>query len=149
MDRNAGDSGFTLLEVLIVLALLSLATATAIVWAPGAFDRVALERTASRIERELTRLGAQAATTGQDQIAAIDVSTMPPTLRVGAEIMAIDSDTELRWVAAQEAGSDDERAMIIFFGSGGASGGTIALNRNISRVAIEVDWLTASIRRTE
>src|SRR5262249_4518049 len=136
----------TLLELLVVMTLLAIAAVAAAVWVPGIGDRFAVARSAAQLERELSRLAADAIRTGYDQTASLTNSRTRQTLAFGEKVEDLDPTVTMTWVAAAEAGSDSRRGMIVFFGTGGASGGQLELSRGAHHAVVVVDWLTGKVR---
>jgi general secretion pathway protein H len=146
-STGGNDRGFTLLELLIVMALLSMTAALALAWTSGLADQIAVTRSADTVERELSRLSVKATSTGQDQIVVLQTSGSTPSLNLGDRLLELASDVVLNWKAAAEAGTNNDRAVIAFFGAGGASGGSIEIARGGAQAKLEIDWLSAKVRR--
>jgi general secretion pathway protein H len=140
---DAREDGFTLVEMLVVMALLAIAAAAGSVWLLDVPDRMKVARMADRIEQVLLRLGSEAARAGEDRSAVIKghvLSTPDARLQLA-------QDVTLRWTTAIEATGQAEAPTIIFFATGGASGGTLELSKGRVSAVIEVGWLDARVRR--
>jgi general secretion pathway protein H len=144
--KSSNESGFTLLELVVVMVLLALASVLGALSVPQIGDRLAVARTASRIERELANVAADAMRTGRDRSVIFTKTESMQALETGQRTERIDPTIAADWVAAAETGSDSSRGVIAFFGTGGASGGKLELARGDARAVIEVDWLTARVR---
>jgi general secretion pathway protein H len=140
--ETCNESGFTLIEVLVVMALLALVAAASSIWVLNVNDRMVVARVADRVEQMLLRTGSDAVRSGQDRSAKIvgHVLSAP-----GAKI-DLAPDVTLRWTTAMEAAVSDSPT-IIFFGTGGASGGTLEISRGSASAAIEIGWLDARVHR--
>jgi type II secretion system protein H len=145
--RTPSDHGFTLLELLVAMALLSIVSVLMLAWLPSVADRVAVDQSARQIDRALSHAAVQAKSTGSDQIAVFSLSGRTPTLIAGDRTIALDPSIEMTWLAASELGSNSERSAIVFLATGGASGGSVTLGRGEARSRIAVDWLTGNTRR--
>jgi type II secretion system protein H len=145
--RIPKDYGFTLLELLVAMALLSIASVLVLAWLPSMADRLAVDQSARQIDRVLSRAASEAKSTGSDQIVTFDLSGRTPTLVAGNRIVELDPSIEMKWFAAREVGSDSERSAIVFLATGGASGGSVTLRRGEAQTSIAVDWLTGNPRR--
>jgi prepilin-type N-terminal cleavage/methylation domain-containing protein len=147
ISRPAGDAGYTLLELLVAMSLLSLVAVAVMVWVPDLSDRAAVDGAANLLERELSRVSATASREGHDQTAAVRGLGSAVAFEIGGKAFEIDPRIRIRWTAARETGTNEAEGLIVFWGRGGASGGTFELSRGRRLATIEVDWLTARVRR--
>lgn len=143
------DGGFTLFELLVVIALMALAAAVGSLWLPDVADRVAIDHATTLVERELSQAAEAARQTGQDQSVRLDTEGGTLSLQVDQRVVALRHGIAATWVAAAEAGSHGRLGLIVFFATGGASGGRLELRRNAARSVIVVDWLTGDVRSAE
>lgn len=135
-----GETGFTLLELLIVMTLLALFSVAGSVWAPRYFGRASLDRAASNLERDLSKIAERARESGKDQSVQI-------TGEMRARYAGYDN-VSWRWIAAKDAGTTEDAWAVTFFGTGGASGGAIELSSEYGRTVLSVDWLTGHVHRS-
>jgi general secretion pathway protein H len=147
IGRKPSDAGFTVLELVVVMMLLSLTAVAVVVSIPDVFDRMSVDRAADRLELELSGIADDAARTGQDQTVTLEQIGPSLTIQTGSHTLELGSAIAARWTAAVEAGSNRDRAAIVFWGLGGASGGTFELLRGEAQAAIDIDWLTARVQR--
>lgn len=154
--RRRATAGFTLLEVLVVsaiLGLMALAAPMALNSGPPSFEASVRDITAA-----LRQARSEALRTGAPQAVAFDLRARRygPT---GAE-HALPEGVELSVTSAAEArldqqsrlsGGHGETAAILFFGDGGATGGVLRLSRGDGgarqSATLIVRWLTGAIRR--
>jgi general secretion pathway protein H len=130
MNRNR-QRGFTLLEMIIVLAILGLVLALVVTRGPMHSARLDTEAAAREVAGEL-RL-ARGHAIAHDQ--SVSVVLTPHTYQiVGLPQRVVPPDVAL-------AGS----AMIRFSPDGSSSGGTVFVQTATSRTAIVVSWLTGSV----
>lgn len=143
---DAGQSAFTLLEVLVMLGLLGLGLAFAISKPKESFFE--FEKSVSAIRNGLLATRAQAVKTNEAALFTLDLerrsfsspaiqtTELPGTVAIAAE-------------TADAERLDDRKAGIRFFPNGRSTGGAIALEYAGQRARVEVNWLTghASIRR--
>lgn len=143
------DFGFTLLELLVVMALIAMIAATGSIWLPDALDRLLLIRAENQIEQELTRVAFEARRTGRDLTVRLNTATDQLIVATADKTIRIDRRVKATWVAAAEAGAARNQGSIVYFGTGGASGGDLSLECGSARSQIKIDWLTGATHAHE
>lgn len=138
------QAGFTLLEMLVVLALLALAAYLALPTARGGTDRLALRSTALHVAAlaRATRLKAMA--DGRDALLVVNLDERTISRRGAGRPIAIPQRTEIAVETARSEVADPE-ARIRFLPDGRATGGTITLAADGQRLVVAVDWLTGAV----
>ncbi|KQT69878.1 MULTISPECIES: GspH/FimT family pseudopilin [unclassified Aureimonas] len=143
MSRTGDEDGFTLAEMLVVLAILSLvAGASGLALASGRTARE-LPRTVERLADDLRRTRIDAIRSGRMRSLAFD---LPARLwrRETAEPVAIPPSVTLDLTTAREA--NEGAAAIAFLPNGRSTGGRVDLGNGIGRRSLVVDWLTGAVR---
>lgn len=147
--KPARTDGFTLLELLVVLAIVALMTA------------IAAPRFAAALPGAELDSGARKLAAGLREARSLAVSTnraVPFTLRGGANLYTIGRGGESRQlpgklaitlVTGRREISGANQGSIRFFPDGSSTGGRIELNGAGGKRSIEVDWLTGRIRLGE
>jgi len=144
---DAGDQGFTLLEMIVVIAILAMATLAAPVLYTQLVPSFQLRQHAydiayvARALREEARL--QSKTTGlvvdeaKNSVRATGSATKVPVVDISGEVT----------VAYAPAFEDMEvtTGTIYFYPTGASTGGTITLSRGNLDVAIKVDWVSGAV----
>jgi general secretion pathway protein H len=146
-DRGAG--GFSLVEMLVVLAILSLAVAWA---APALRDgsgRRALRASAGEIAAYLREARTAALLSGSDSMVALDLAGRRISGSWGADALALPADGEIAVLTAREELVRTGAPSFRFFADGGATGGAIRLTRNRIEERVAIDWLTGRIEAKE
>lgn len=150
MTPTSSSSGFTLLEILLVMTLIALA---ALVVVPNIgeldarnFDVQARQAVAllNHARRTAVVSGTPASATFYD--AAAESENLPRAARnsVGSWY---GGDIALGYQDSRDRSVDFERLVeFSFYPEGGSSGGTLTLSANTRRIAIEVDPFTGRIR---
>lgn len=137
------ESGFTLLELIVVLGILALAASLVFPRVQGTHNAASLDTTARRLTSALQLAHAESRRTNTDQTLMIDIdhatfwSSASPTPQVIPKpiALAIHNDS-FEWSGTNRR--------VRFTPSGGATGGVIALASSDGRASITVDWLTGA-----
>jgi general secretion pathway protein H len=145
-DRQAG---FSLAEMLVVLAILSLCLALA---APKLANTDAREM--EWAGRELAALLREARTraifSGADAVVDVDLRARRVAAGWTNRAVGIPKAAGIRVLTAEEEVVKAGDAPFRFFADGSATGGKIELTRERASVVVTVDWLTGRVdRRTE
>jgi general secretion pathway protein H len=144
-ESGAGEGGFTLIEVVCVLAIIALLAAILLPEIPRGTSRSRLEAYALEIATVL-KTDRNSAIRRRAAIAT-EIDALGRSVRSGASARTIRVPTDVQFDAAlavrcnqREAGST-----IVFFASGMSCGGVIALTRLGIGYQIRVNWLTGGV----
>jgi general secretion pathway protein H len=133
-------AGFTLLEMLVVLALLAMAvTMLSFGLRAEAGDRQLLETAAIDMAAAMRRTRLEAMRDNEDRVFALDMDKR----RYGSRI--IDARIGLAIMTAREKRVHGPTGRIRFTPTGQSSGGTITLSLDDAVFAVKADWLTGRI----
>lgn len=145
---NETDQGFTILEFLIVICIAGLVSAAFAFSMTSMFSRSQFEAIAAELEGEFSRAADVARQSGRDQIVYVRPFEHFTTFAFGRTTIRVSEPISAGWVAAAAAGTSSELGVIVFFGAGGSSGGTLELADERWRATIEIDWLSGRVRTT-
>jgi general secretion pathway protein H len=142
MDNKAG---FTLLEIICVLAIVALLAALILPAGPTGTSRARLEGYAVSVAA-LLEADRNAAIRGQASVATT-LNAQTHTVRSGANgsILQLPRDVAFDAVLAQRCGARATAATIDFFPTGMSCGGAITLSRQGVGFQIRVNWLTGGV----
>jgi general secretion pathway protein H len=142
MDSKAG---FTLLEIICVLAIVALLAALILPAGPTGTSRARLEGYAVSIAA-LLEGDRNAAIRGQASVATT-LNARAHTVRSGANgsILQVPGDVAFDAILAQRCGARAAGATIDFFPTGMSCGGAITLSRQGVGFQIRVNWLTGGV----
>ena len=139
--------GVSLLEMLLVVALIAIAGMLAAMVLTGGLDGMRLRSSSKEIAAQLRYARAQAIATGQPQRFVIDPArhhwqgsnqrqgNIPPSLGV-------------EFTGAREAQARAGEGGILFFPDGASTGGRVQLSAKKAAWRIDVAWLTGEVRLT-
>lgn len=140
--ESGGQAGFTLLEVVCVLAIITLLAAIALPAMPSATSLPRIEgyalETAALLDAD------QAAAQEQQRQVATIVDAAERAIQSGASgrILRFPSDVTVQAVVASRCNGSPAEGTIRFLQSGMSCGGVIALMRGGVGYQIRVNWLT-------
>jgi general secretion pathway protein H len=141
----AANDGFTLLEVVCVVAIISILAAIILPAIPHGTSRARLE--AYAIEMATLLKADRDAAIRRRVLVATEVSAISRSVRSGAtgRVVRVPADVNFDALLASRCNERAAGTTINFFGSGMSCGGTIALTRLGVGLQIRVNWLTGGI----
>jgi general secretion pathway protein H len=129
--RVRASAGFTLIEMLVVLAVLALVVGLVITHGPVRSQRLELDAAARQVTGALRLARSRAIADERTVVFALD-----------ARGYRLDRDTWTTWSGEVSPRGD---RLVVFTPDGGSSGARIVLNDGERAVAIGVDWLTGRV----
>jgi general secretion pathway protein H len=141
---DAGTNGFTLLELLVALAIAALLFAFVLPTGSRQREHAQLANAARAMADGLSLTRIQAINAGHSAVFAIDVAhalyrpagSVPQSLPSGVQIALLTQRTETSSAAVGD---------IRFFPDGSSTGGGVTLIRNGDRFDVLVNWLTGGV----
>jgi len=139
--------GFTLLEIILVMAIIALASVLAAAAMGGGFRGMQLSASAKQIASNLRFTRAQAIATGQSQRFVIDphAHTWQAPKSHHGEIPA---KLAVAFIGAREVQPHPGEGAIAFFPDGASTGGRVRLSSGKAQWTVDVAWLTGQVRVT-
>jgi general secretion pathway protein H len=145
MTAPRDESGFTLLELVCVLAIIALLLATVLPALPRGTSRPMLEayalKTAALLKADRNAAIRRGVTV------ATELSPMARIIRSGASgrLLKLPADVGFRAILAEQCGADSAGTTVQFLPSGMSCGGTIYLSRPGLTLEIRITWLTGGV----
>jgi len=140
--------GVSLLEMLLVLALIALASALAAMALTGGLDGMRMRSSAKEIAAQMRYTRALAISTGKPQRFAIDPAGhrwQAPNRKPGR----IAESLGVRFTGAREAQARAGEGGILFFPDGASTGGRVQLQAKRAAWRIDVGWLTGQVKLSQ
>lgn len=137
--------GFSLLEMLVVVALIAIAGVLAVGVLGGGFERLQLRATAKELAANLRFTRAHALATGAPQEFVIDPGARTwraPAGRSGN----IPDKLGVVFTGAREVQPRADEGAIVFFDDGASTGGRVQLRSGDAAWNVDVAWLTGEVR---
>lgn len=139
-----GSLGFTLFELLVVLALIAFAASISVVIGSRSSERAAMKRDVSLFATTARRARAEALSNGAPLDLIIDAGARSYDAGIaGGGILA--SGRIAEFVTARELMSEPSRGVIRFYPDGSTSGGRVVIVGDNARNTIKIDWLTGAV----
>jgi general secretion pathway protein H len=136
--------GFTLLELLLVLAIVALAT----LFGAGAIGRgmegLRLRSAANGVAAQLRFTRAQALATGEPQRFTIDPAAHAWTAPKGRH-GELPARASIAFIGAREVQPSPGEGAVVFFPDGAATGGRVRLRQGDATWQVDVAWLTGQV----
>ncbi len=146
MHRPARPArGFSLLEVILVLAIVALASLLAAAAVGGGADGMRLRSAAKEVAAQLRYTRAQALATGEAQRFVIDPEAhtwTAPKQRDGE----LSDKLAIVFTGAREVQPEEGIGAIVFFPDGASTGGRVWLAIDDAAWQVDVAWLTGQVR---
>jgi len=141
----SGEAGFTLLEALIVLVVLSLAATVTGLAVPRTRERTQFLEAEARLRSILMEARSLARQSASVSRVVFDLDEGKVRMAGSAEWYRLPRQAELSVTSAREIGSPHQPA-IAFLPDGTSSGGAITLTLGSHTASHRVEWLTGRIR---
>jgi len=139
------ESGFTLVEVIAVLALIALLAAIIVPGLPRGTSRAKLEAYAVETAALLKADRAAAIRRRATVATEVDMSARALRSRATGRAVYLPADVALEALLARRCDKRPAGSTIRFFASGMSCGGVIALVRDNLRYEVRVNWLTGGV----
>lgn len=136
--------GFTLLELVLVLAIVALATLLGAGAIGRGMEGLRLRSAANGIAAQLRFTRAQALATGEPQRFTIDPAAhawQAPKGRHGE----LPASASVAFIGAREAQPAEGVGAVVFFPDGAATGGRVRLEQGGAGWQVDVAWLTGQV----
>jgi general secretion pathway protein H len=142
---HAASRGFTLIEVLVVIALIALIGTMTAVAMSGGLQGMRLRAASKEVATQLRYTRAQAIASGQPQRFVIS-----PTGHVyaspGKRNGRIPQELGIAFYGARQASAQVGEGAIVFYPDGASTGGSVELSAKQAARKITVAWLTGEVR---
>lgn len=143
--ERARSSGFTLLELLVVVALMGLLLAL-IPARIGAGSGAELRAAARSVAAGLKHARATAVGLRTEALFQLDLDSKNFTVTGDARVYALPRDIEVKLLTGQQEVITEKRGGIRFYPDGGATGGRVTVLSGERSFHVDVDWMTGRVR---
>ena len=143
---SVGSAGFTLLELMVVLAIATLLLAITPPLITSALPGVELKSAARRVTAGLRFAREEAIRSGRDATFVIDVDSRVFAVDGQRQRSNLPEDLDVKLEAAEQEMLNDHAGGVRFYPDGSSTGGRVILARCDSGYQVGVQWLTGRIR---
>jgi general secretion pathway protein H len=138
--------GFSLLELLIVLAISSAVVALAAPRLTGTMDHLQLKRLSREMAAALRTTREIAISKGQDALWTLDLKQHHYQYGKQNKIVPFSQDIHIKLTTASKEQITDDIANIRFYPDGSATGGEVVLTQGQLGYTIQINWLTGQVK---
>lgn len=139
------SQGFTLFEILIVLAMLSMAYALVPPLFSVGGSTTELKAAARQLAAGLRKSRIQAISDKKEAVLTVDVNARRFQVMGESKSRSLPAKVQLTVFTAQSEVSAENVAKIRFFPDGSSTGGRITLAMGARKFLVDVDWLTGKV----
>lgn len=144
MKSAAAERGFTLVEMLVVLALLSVLLAVSLPYARNSGEAQRLDAETRRLAALLTEARVSALAHGAEAVAIFDLDQRRAELVGGTRSVELADGFGLKVLTASNE-IEGGAAGIRFFPEGGSTGGKVIVSHQGKERVIAINWLTGAV----
>jgi len=142
---GGSEDGWSLIELLVVLAILALVAAIALPGTPLLGRRPSPSLVAADIAAKLRAARSLAIAQNRDISFALDTDTRTYGVAGTGAPQTLPADLDVSVTTARPHVREAKEAHLVFFSDGTSSGGTIRLTDQYQSVSVSVGWLTGAV----
>jgi general secretion pathway protein H len=145
VDAALTASGFTLIEMLVVLTLIGLLVAVVIPIFGNGVSTTELKSDARAVAAGLRQARGQAIAQRGEAFLVLDLGAHSFSVPPDSRVHKLAQQLELKLFTAQSDLVNDNVGAIRFFADGGSNGGRITLASGERKFDVDIDWLTGRV----
>ena len=139
------QAGVTLLELLIVIALMGIVAALVVPMFGGPVSTSELRATARQLAAGLRLARSEAVSERRETFLVVDVAGKRFKVDREAREHALPSKVDLKLFTAQNDLVSENVGAIRFYPDGGSNGGRLTVAAGARKINVDVDWLTGRV----
>jgi len=141
-----GNKGFTLLELIVVMALMAIMMTLVPPLISNALPGTQLKSASRQLAAGLRYARNHALTVRKEATLTMDVEKHSYQITGKKKSYSISKDLNIELLTAESETSDENTGSIRFFPDGGSTGGRITISYGERAFGVDVDWLTGKVR---
>lgn len=142
------EQGFTVLELLVVLAIAAIALAVVSPVMTSGREVAELRHAASSTLSLLRHSRSEAIAQNREQVLVFDLARRRISQPATGRSLTLGSTTKMTLVTLASEAAGAMRGTLRFYPDGSSSGGRVILSNGPQRVRLDVDWLTGIVRQS-
>ncbi len=146
--RLQSSAGFTLFEMLIVLAIVALTLTFSALAIRGKQGPAALLPVAARVAADLKLARSEAMLRNHAVEVVFDPRTRGYRVEGTRAGMLLPADIGFAFATAGDLVRDEHAGHLVFYPDGSSTGGRLTLSDRRRAVTLAIDWLTGSVRQS-
>lgn len=143
------EAGFTLFELLIVLAISSLAIGALLTLAFGSRPAVEVRAAQSTVAATLRDARAQAINLNRAVNVNLDVDNLEIAVEGSEPFAFAGPGLVVAFTTARRLTASAGEGALVFFPDGSSTGGRVTLRRDGAKATLDIDWLTGRVHRID
>ena len=143
--RAIRDSGFTLLELLVVLAIIALTITVSVGSIRSSGGVVRVQPLAVRVAADLRLARADAIAQSRPVEVIFDAKAHAYSIGGAGAAVKLPAGIAFTLVTSQEFQRSVDRARLVFFPDGSSTGGQLTLTDRRLDIVLSIDWLTGTV----
>lgn len=143
--KRKGQYGFTLFELLIVMAIAAFAIGTVLTFYNPGQSTADIKSQTFRLAAEMKRARNAALVRQSDVLVSFDLSDRKITFGTRQRALVLGSNIDISITSASIENRSKSNAGIRFFPNGSSTGGTVVLKQGNDTYEIRINWLTGSV----
>jgi general secretion pathway protein H len=149
LTRRARQSGFTLLEITIVLVLGLSVMALLVSFSPKGASSADLKAAARALASGLRQAQSTAMASRREATLVVDMDAREFNFTGAPRTMSLPPSLELKLYTAQSEVESERKGGIRFYPDGSSTGGRITVAAGERSLFVDVDWLTGRVAINE
>lgn len=138
--------GFTLVELLVVMAIMVMAYAMTAPMIAAGLSAVNIKAAARQVASGLRQARSEAVVRNKEVALTLDVEQRQFSSSEEKRIHRIAQEIDISLFTAQAELVDAKRGAIRFFPDGSSTGGRVTLTRGERKYRVDVDWMTGRVK---
>lgn len=139
------DAGFTLFELLVVMALMAMTVVAVSAFYRPSSSGLQVKAAARIAASRLRDLRAAALSTGTERVAVIDTATRTLHFGTAGAPLPLARSVSMTVTGAESERRSPSKLGIRFFPNGSSTGGTVRLRSERQAYEIRINWLTGRV----